>query len=227
MFSTTFSFGFLFGLAQEPSGTAQTKPNEKPNEKVVESMPPLPADAHAEQTIQLNGKTLKYTVTVGTLPALRQGQQEERRRGVHRLHGRGAGSSGDLRVQRRPGRRLGLSESRRDRTEARALRRPGRQPVRPRRRSPTIPAPGSTSPICVFIDPIGTGFSRSYLNADDTKREFYTHRQRHPLPLPRHLRLAGQERAPDSRRSTWSARATAATAARASPTTCRRSSAWR
>ena len=26
----------------------------------------------------------------------------------------------------------------------------------------------------VFLDPIGTGFSRSYLNADDTKREFYT-----------------------------------------------------
>ena len=44
------------------------KPNEKPNEKVVENMPPLPADAHTEQTIQLNGKPLKYTVTVGTLP---------------------------------------------------------------------------------------------------------------------------------------------------------------
>ena len=55
-------------LAQEPSGTAQAKPNEKPNEKVVENMPPLPADAHTEQTIQLNGKPLKYTVTVGTLP---------------------------------------------------------------------------------------------------------------------------------------------------------------
>ena len=26
----------------------------------------------------------------------------------------------------------------------------------------------------VFLDPIGTGFSRSYLNADDTKREFYS-----------------------------------------------------
>ncbi len=30
--------------------------------------PPLPRDAHAEQTMQLEGKTLHYTATVGTLP---------------------------------------------------------------------------------------------------------------------------------------------------------------
>src|ERR1700738_1834891 len=30
--------------------------------------PPLPPDAHAEQSIQMEGKTLHYTATVGTLP---------------------------------------------------------------------------------------------------------------------------------------------------------------
>ena len=30
--------------------------------------PPLPPDAHVEQSIQMDGKTLHYTVTVGTLP---------------------------------------------------------------------------------------------------------------------------------------------------------------
>ncbi len=29
---------------------------------------PLPADAHVEQTTVVDGKTLKYTATVGTLP---------------------------------------------------------------------------------------------------------------------------------------------------------------
>ena len=32
------------------------------------ALPPLPADAHAQQTIQLDGKTLRYTVTVSSLP---------------------------------------------------------------------------------------------------------------------------------------------------------------
>ena len=32
------------------------------------TLPPLPADAHAQQSMQLNGKTLNYTVTVGALP---------------------------------------------------------------------------------------------------------------------------------------------------------------
>lgn len=31
-------------------------------------LPPLPADAHVSQTVSVDGKTLKYTVTVGSLP---------------------------------------------------------------------------------------------------------------------------------------------------------------
>ena len=31
-------------------------------------LPPFPADAHVEQSVQVDGRTLKYTVTVGSLP---------------------------------------------------------------------------------------------------------------------------------------------------------------
>ena len=39
-----------------------------PDAKTSYKEPPLPADAHASQTIQLDGKPLHYTVTVGTMP---------------------------------------------------------------------------------------------------------------------------------------------------------------
>src|SRR5260370_14526375 len=45
---------------------AEAKAGATPGMPVTE--PPLPPDAHAEQSIQLEGKTLHYTVTVGTLP---------------------------------------------------------------------------------------------------------------------------------------------------------------
>ena len=32
------------------------------------NLPPLPADAHIEQTMQYDGRTLRYTVTVGKMP---------------------------------------------------------------------------------------------------------------------------------------------------------------
>ena len=31
-------------------------------------LPPFPADAHVSQSVEVDGRTLKYTVTVGTLP---------------------------------------------------------------------------------------------------------------------------------------------------------------
>src|SRR5215467_13727790 len=48
--------------AEKPPAEKADKAPEKPG------MPPLPPDAHVEQSIQLNGKALRYTVTVGTLP---------------------------------------------------------------------------------------------------------------------------------------------------------------
>lgn len=53
--------------AQAAPKPDEAKPAEKqPAEKTT--LPPLPPAAHVQQSIQLDGKTLKYTVTVGALP---------------------------------------------------------------------------------------------------------------------------------------------------------------
>src|SRR5262249_8025479 len=45
-----------------PAAAADTK------DKAPEKEPPLPADAHVAQTMQLDGKPLNYTASVGTMP---------------------------------------------------------------------------------------------------------------------------------------------------------------
>lgn len=51
----------------DKSAPAAEKAAEKPAADKP-ALPPLPADAHVQQTMQLDGKTLRYTVTVGSLP---------------------------------------------------------------------------------------------------------------------------------------------------------------
>lgn len=50
--------------AAAPAGSAD---KGKPTDDKT-SLPPLPPEAHTQQSIQMDGKTLKYTVTVGALP---------------------------------------------------------------------------------------------------------------------------------------------------------------
>ncbi|MGA9462214.1 MAG: peptidase S10, partial [Terracidiphilus sp.] len=50
-----------------PPQNAKPAATDKPADEKA-SLPPLPAEAHTQQSIQLNGKTLKYNVTVGALP---------------------------------------------------------------------------------------------------------------------------------------------------------------
>ena len=75
---TRFAAAFVFCCLVSPtsscvaqadnatSSNAKPAGGEKPDEK--SALPPLPADAHVQQSIQLDGKTLHYTVTVGALP---------------------------------------------------------------------------------------------------------------------------------------------------------------
>ncbi len=53
-----------------PSPPAQAGAEKPGGDKAGDknALPPLPADAHTQQSIELNGKTLHYTVTVGALP---------------------------------------------------------------------------------------------------------------------------------------------------------------
>ncbi|HEX5474490.1 MAG TPA: hypothetical protein VFX12_07520 [Vicinamibacterales bacterium] len=163
-------------IAQAPKAAAQEPPKAAAPAKPAgdeASMPPLPADAHVEQTIQIDGKPLKYTATVGTLP----------------VYGQDGKKSADVVF-------TSYTVDGRDRPVTFALNGgPGAASVYlnlgaigPKHvefgdegDSPSDPATLKDNPgtwldftDLVFIDPVGTGFSRSYLKPDETKRQFYT-----------------------------------------------------
>ena len=164
--------------AQEPrpvtaTPTAEAKEKGKENEKEAEKAPPLPPDAHTTQSIILNGKPLSYTVTVGTLPVY---DNEGKKSGEvvftsYVVEGQGRpvtfalnGGPGAASVFLNFG-AIG----------------PKHVEFGDEGDSPSDPAtlrdnPGTWLDFTdlVFIDPIGTGFSRSLVSADETKKQFYS-----------------------------------------------------
>lgn len=135
-------------------------------------MPPLPPAAHVEQTIQLDGKPLKYTATVGTIPVYgKDGKKsadvvftsyvvEGKDRPVTFAFNGGPGAAS---VYLNLG-AIGPKHV--------VFGNQGDSPSDP----PTlVDNPGTWLDLSdlVFIDPVGTGFSRSYLSPDETKKEFY------------------------------------------------------
>ena len=136
------------------------------------ALPPLPPDAHAAQTITLDGKPLHYTATVGTLP----------------VRDSKGSLSGEVVF-------TAYTMEGRDRPVTFALNGgPGAASVYlnlgaigPRRvafgaegQSPSDPATLTDNPgtwldftDLVFLDPIGTGFSRSLVTLDEAKKQFY------------------------------------------------------
>ncbi|MBS1855406.1 MAG: peptidase S10 [Acidobacteria bacterium] len=144
---------------------AKTPPPEKE--------PPLPPDAHATQSITLDGKTLNYTVTVGTLPVYaRDGKKSAEvvytayivegadRPVTFALNGGPGASSVFLNFGAIGPKHIGFGDQ---------------------GDSPSDPATLKDNPgtwldftDLVFIDPVGTGFSRSLVSADETKKQFYS-----------------------------------------------------
>ncbi|HUX43113.1 MAG TPA: hypothetical protein VMV57_00025 [Terracidiphilus sp.] len=55
------------GNKDKAASSSAADKNEKAAKNEKDALPPLPPPAHAEQEMVLNGKTLKYTVTVGAL----------------------------------------------------------------------------------------------------------------------------------------------------------------
>jgi carboxypeptidase C (cathepsin A) len=148
---------------------AKAKPAEKPAEKE----PPLPADAHVAQSITLDGKPLNYTVTVGTLPVYdREGKKsadvvytaytvEGADRAVTFALNGGPGASSVF---------LNLG----------AIG-PKHVEFGDQGNSPSDPATLKDNPgtwldftDLVFIDPVGTGFSRSLVSTGETRKQFYS-----------------------------------------------------
>jgi carboxypeptidase C (cathepsin A) len=136
-------------------------------------MPPLPGEAHVEQTIQLDGKPLKYTATVGTLPVYSKDGKKSadvvftsyvvvdgRDRPVtFALNGGPGAASVYLNLGAIGPRRVAFGDQDDSPSDVALTDNPGTW---------------LDFTDLVFLDPVGTGFSRSYLNADDTRREFYT-----------------------------------------------------
>jgi carboxypeptidase C (cathepsin A) len=160
----------LAPIAQQP--TPAPPPPAAPAADRTDA-PPLPADAHAAQTIQLGGRALNYIATVGTLP----------------VYGADGKKTGDVVL-------TSYTIDGANRPVTFALNGgPGAASVYlnfgaigPKRvafgqegDSPSDPATLTDNPgtwldftDLVFIDPIGTGFSRSLVSVDETKKDFYT-----------------------------------------------------
>jgi carboxypeptidase C (cathepsin A) len=166
--------------AQAPPDAKDAKPADaKPSDAksaatpgMSTTLPPLPADAHVEQSMQLEGKTLHYTVTVGTLPVrdskgVLSGEvvytsyvAEGKDRPVTFAFNGGPGAASVY---------LNLG----------AIG-PKRVAFGAEGQSPSDPATLTDNAgtwldftDLVFIDPIGTGFSRSLVSDEESKKQFY------------------------------------------------------
>jgi carboxypeptidase C (cathepsin A) len=160
-------------LAQGGRGDRSAPAAEKPAEAGKSPMAnPLPADAHVAQQITVNGTPLKYTATVGTLPVKdAEGKPtaevvftsyivEGPNRPVTFAFNGGPGAASVY---------LNLG----------AIG-PKRVDFGAEGQSPSDPAilkdnPGTWLDFTdlVFIDPVGTGFSRSLVSPDESKKDFY------------------------------------------------------
>lgn len=154
---------------QTPTPAAKDAPPERP----LETQPPLPADAHVDQTMQLDGKALKYTATVGTLPAYNADGKKIGEVVFTSYTMDGADRPVTFALNGGPGASSVYLNF--------GAIGPKRVPFGDEGDSPSDPAtlmdnPGTWLDFTdlVFIDPIGTGFSRSLVPADQAKREFYT-----------------------------------------------------
>jgi carboxypeptidase C (cathepsin A) len=170
----------LTAQSEKPAATAGQTGNSDTGEKTPakpeaakDELPPLPPEAHADQTMELQGKTLHYTVTVGDLP-------------VRDKDGKVSGEV-VLTAYTMPGK---------DRPVTFAVNGgPGASSVflnfgaiGPKHLSFGNEGDSPSDPTTltdnqgtwldftdlVFIDPIGTGFSRSKVSEDETKKQFYS-----------------------------------------------------
>jgi carboxypeptidase C (cathepsin A) len=175
MVSLRLYFAMLAAVASLAAQGQDAKPAPAPaaDTKSADKEPPLPADAHVAQTIQLDGKPLRYTATVGTLPVYDKDGKKSGEVVYTAYTVEGDGRAVTFAFNGGPGAasvylNLGAIG-------------PKRVKFGDEGDSPSDPAtlldnPGTWLDFTdlVFIDPIGTGFSRSLVSADETKKQFYS-----------------------------------------------------
>src|SRR5262249_16145061 len=154
---------------QQPPPASATPP---PADKTLD-LPALPADAHVAQSIQLGGRSLNYTVTVGALPVNNADGKKTGDVVVTAYTVDGANRAVTFALNGGPGAASVYLNF--------GAIGPKRVAFGDQGDSPSDPTMLNDNPgtwldftDLVFIDPIGTGFSRSLVSADDTKRDFYT-----------------------------------------------------
>jgi carboxypeptidase C (cathepsin A) len=150
-----------------PDKASAEKSAEKP------SLPPLPPDTHVEQTMQLNGKTLHYTVTVGTIPVYDKEGKEAGQVVYTAYTVPGANRPVTFAFNGGPGASSVYLNFGAIGPKHLSAGNEGDSPSDP----PTLTDnPGTWLDFTdlVFIDPIGTGFSRSLVPEAETKKLFYS-----------------------------------------------------
>ncbi len=158
--------------AQETKPTppaADAKDKDKPSDKEA----PLPPEAHVAQTIQLDGKPLRYTVTVGALPVSDNTGKKigevvctaytvegPERAVTFALNGGPGAASVFLNLGAIGPKHIQFGDE-------------GDSPSDPAKLTDN---PGTWLDFTdlVFIDPVGTGFSRSLTTPEETKKQFYS-----------------------------------------------------
>jgi len=157
------------------SGDAQAASDKAATDKTADktTMPPLPPDAHVQQSIELGGKTLHYTVTVGALPV---------RDGDGKIAGQVVLTAYTVEAENRP-----VTFAMNGGPGAASVYLnfgaigPKHLQAGNEGDSPSDPAVLTDNPgtwldftDLVFIDPVGTGFSRAEVPEADAKKLFYS-----------------------------------------------------
>jgi carboxypeptidase C (cathepsin A) len=150
-----------------PAADAKTPP------AAADKEPPLPAEAHTPQSIQINGKALNYTVTVGALPVYdATGKKsaevvctsyvvENAGRPVTFAFNGGPGAASVfLNLGAIGPKRLQFGDE-------------GDSPSDPAKLLDNAETWLEFTDL-VFIDPVGTGYSRSMVTPDETKKQFFS-----------------------------------------------------
>ncbi len=160
-----------------PAGAEDAKPDAaKTDAKDKIDLPPFPADASVKQVTHVAGKTLNYTATVGSLPVRDEkgkkiaevvftaytldGPKDPSRPVTFAFNGGPGAASVYLNLGAIGPRRVQF----------------GAQGDAPSDSPALVDNPGTWLDFTdmVFIDPVGTGFSRSLTDKDETKKRFYS-----------------------------------------------------
>jgi carboxypeptidase C (cathepsin A) len=174
LLSIAFLTGQCSAQADKPAAAADKSAADKtPSANDKTALPPLPAEAHTQQSIQMDGKTLKYTVTVGALPTRdKDGKvagdvvvtaytvEGDNRPVTFAVNGGPGASSVYLNFGAIGPKHLQVGNEGDSPSDSPLLK--------------DNPGTWLDFTDLVFIDPIGTGFSRAEVPEDQAKKLFYS-----------------------------------------------------